>query len=242
MIASIQNGTLRSDSWYTRNTDFLKLFFELMKATSSASPASGRKAQAKRNDERILTAARKVLLANPDAPISAVAAEAGVGISALYLRYRSKDELLRRLCSDGLQRYIAETEATLADRGDVWMAYSDFMRRIVEADTHSLVLRLAGTFKPSKELYREAAKSQELTIKLFERVKAAKAIRSDVEVADIALLFEQLAAVQVGDTRRTAELRQRYLALILDALRAPGTQPLPGPPPGWRDINSRWDK
>jgi AcrR family transcriptional regulator len=183
-----------------------------------------------------------VLLANPDAPISAVAAEAGVGISALYLRYRSKDELLRRLCWDGLQRYIAETEAALADGGDVWMAYSGFMRRIVEADTHSLVLRLAGTFKPSKELYREAAKSQELTVKLFERVKAAKAIRSDVEVVDIALLFEQLAAVQVGDPRRTAQLRQRYLALIFEALRTPSTQTLPGPPPGWQDINSRWDR
>lgn len=165
-----------------------------------------------------------------------------MGISALYLRYRNKDELLRRLCSDGLQRYIAETEAALADRGDVWIAYSGFMRRIVEADTHSLVRRLAGTFKPSKELYREAARSQELTIKLFERVKAVGAIRSDVEVVDIALIFEQLAAVQIGSPRRTAQLRQRYLALILDALRAPNNESLPGPPPDWKDINSRWDR
>jgi len=213
-----------------------------MKAPSPASSTSGRKAQAKRNDERILHAARKVFLANPDAPISAVAREAGVGISALYLRYRNKDELLRRLCSDGLQRYIAETEAALADRGDVWIAYSGFMRRIVEADTHSLVRRLAGTFRPSKELYREAARSQELTIKLFERVKAAGAIRSDIEVVDIALIFEQLAAVQIGSPRRTAQLRQRYLALILDALRAPNNKPLPGPPPAWKDLNSRWDR
>jgi AcrR family transcriptional regulator len=203
---------------------------------------SGRKAQAKRNDERILLAARKVFLASPEAPISAVAREAGVGISALYLRYRDKDELLRRLCSDGLQRYIAETEAALADRGDVWIAYSGFMRRIVEADTHSLVRRLAGTFRPSKELYREAARSQELTIKLFERVKAAGAIRSDIEVVDIALIFEQLAAVRIGSPRRTAQLRQRYLALILDALRAPNNKSLPGPPPDWKDLNSRWDR
>ena len=181
------------------------------------------------------------MLANPEAPVSAVAAEAGVGISALYLRYRSKDELLRQLCSEGLQRYIAETEAALADRGDVWTAYSGFMRRIVAADTHSLVRRLAGTFKPSKELYREAARAQELTVRLFERVKAAGAIRADIEVVDIALLFEQLAAVQIGGPRRAAQLRQRYLALIFDALRAPVTAQLPGPPPGWKDINSRWD-
>jgi AcrR family transcriptional regulator len=212
-----------------------------MKAASPSSPASGRKAQAKRNDERIFDAARKVLLANPHAPISAVAGEAGVGISALYLRYRSKDRLLERLCSEGLQRYIAETEAALADPGNVWIVYSNFMRRIVEADTHSLVLRLAGTFKPSKELYRQAAKSQELTVRLFERVKASGVIRSDIEVVDIALLFELLAAVQIGGPRRSAQLRQRYLALILVALRAPSTKPLPGPVPDWQDLNGRWD-
>jgi AcrR family transcriptional regulator len=219
-----------------------KVCFEVMKSPSPVPSASGRKAQARRNDERILDAARKVLLANPEAPVSAVAREAGVGISALYLRYPSKNELLRRLCSEGLQRYIAETEAALADRGDVWNAYSGFMRRVVEADTHSLVLRLAGTFKPSKELYRQAEKAQDLTVRLFERVKAAGAMRSDIEVVDIALLFEQLAAVQIGGPQRTAQLRQRYLALIFDALRAPTTKPLPGPAPDWQDINSRWDK
>jgi hypothetical protein len=140
-----------------------------------------------------------------------------------------------------LQRYIAETKAALAHRGDVWTAFSGFMRRIVAADTHSLVHRLAGTFKPSKELYRDAAQAQELTVRLFERVKAAGAVRTDIEVVDIALLFEQLAAVQIEGPRRTARLRQRYLALIFDALRAPATAQLPGPPPGWQEINSRWD-
>jgi AcrR family transcriptional regulator len=224
------------------NRPLFQEMFKAMKAGSSSSLKSGRKAQASSNDGRILEAARKIFLANPDAPISDVAAEAGVGISALYRRYRSKDELLRRLCWEGLQRYIAETEAALADPGDVWTAYSNFMRRIVEADTHSLVLRLAGRFRPSKELFREAARSQELTIRLFERVKTAGVIRSDIEVVDIALIFEQLAAVQIGDPGRTAQLRQRYLALIFDALRPPNGRPLPDPSPTWEDINSRWNK
>jgi hypothetical protein len=73
-------------------------------------------------------------------------------------------------------------------------------------------------------------------------VKTAKAIRSDIEVSDIALLFELLAAVQIGAPRRTAQLRQRYLALILDALRTPAAAPLPGPPADWPEINSRWDR
>ena len=58
------------------------------------------------------------LAADPDAPISAVAEHAGVGISALYRRYENKEDLLRRLSGDGLRRYIAEAEAALADDGD----------------------------------------------------------------------------------------------------------------------------
>jgi hypothetical protein len=100
---------------------------------------------------------------------------------------------------------------------------------------------LAGKFKPTKRLYREAAKAQDLNIKLFDRAKAAGVIRSDVEVVDIALLLEQLASVQIGDLHRTAELRQRYLTLILVALHAPATTPLPGRPPDCQEVNGRWD-
>src|SRR5918999_2398865 len=107
---------------------------------TTAVPLSGRRAQAARNDARILEAAREVFVADPEAPIAAVADRAGVGIGALYRRYPSKEELLRRLCAEGLRRYIAEAEAALDNQGDPWDAFADFMRRIVDADTHSLTL------------------------------------------------------------------------------------------------------
>jgi AcrR family transcriptional regulator len=108
-------------------------------------PLSGRRAQAARNDHLILDAAREVFVADPGAPISAVAERAGVGISALYRRYASKEDLLRRLSLEGLHRYIAAAEGALADDGDVWVAFARFLSQVVEADTHSLTLRLAGT-------------------------------------------------------------------------------------------------
>src|SRR3954454_14948582 len=73
--------------------------------------ASGRRAQAARNDELILEAAREVFVANPSAPIADVAKRAGVGISALYRRYPSKEDLLRELCADWLRRYISAAAA-----------------------------------------------------------------------------------------------------------------------------------
>jgi len=211
-----------------------------MKETTTA-PLSGRRAQAARNDQRILDAAREVFVADPGAPIAAVAERAGVGIGALYRRYASKEELLRQINAEALERYIAAAEAALADDGDPWSTFADFMRRIVDADTHSLTLRLAGTFTPTDELTREAAKAQELNVRLFERTRAAGAIRSDIEVGDISLLLEQLAAVRVADEERTRQLRHRYLALLLDALHASSGTQLPGPPPGWEEISRRWE-
>jgi AcrR family transcriptional regulator len=201
---------------------------------------SGRRAEAARNDALILDAARAVFVADPGAPIAAVAEQAGVGMSALYRRYASKEDLLRRLCADGLERYIAAAEAALADEGDPWFAFVEFMVRLVDADTHSLTLKLAGTFTPTEELYRESARAQELTARLFDRTKAAGAIRPDIRVDDLGFLLEQVAAVRVADEVRTNQLRHRYLALLLEALHTPSDQPLPGPAPTWQEQTARW--
>ena len=107
-------------------------------------PMNGRRAQAARNDTAILEAARAVYAADPDAPIASVATRAGVGISALYRRYPSKEELLRKLCGDGLKEYIAAAEEALADDGDAWKVFRRFTLRIVEADAHTLTSRLAA--------------------------------------------------------------------------------------------------
>ncbi|MGH2518029.1 MAG: TetR/AcrR family transcriptional regulator [Ktedonobacterales bacterium] len=203
-------------------------------------PLNGRRAQAARNNQIILDAARVVFTADPGAPIAAVAERAGVGISALYRRYRSKDELLQRLSLDGLRRYIAEAEAALADDGDPWTAFTRFMRRCLDAGTGSLTLRFAGSFTATEELNRAGRTGHELTQRLLDRSKTGGALRADIEVGDISLIFEQLQAVQVGDQRRASELRHRYLALLLDGLHIISAAPLPGPPPRWDEISGRY--
>jgi AcrR family transcriptional regulator len=203
-----------------------------------ASPLSGRHAEAARNDEVILAAARAVFVADPGAPITAVAKRAGVGISALYSRYGSKEELLRTLCHEGLQRFAGETEAALADDRDPWLVFESYMRRLVAADTSSLTLALAGSFTPTQEMTALAERANQLSAELFARF--ATVLRPGVEVHDLSLVFELVAAVKLGDPARNAELRDRYLTAILDGLKAENREPLPGPAPDWREIYARW--
>lgn len=209
---------------------------------SGPSGLSGRKAQAARNDEAILAAARAVFLADPGAPVSAVAQAAGVGMSALYRRYPSKEDLIRRLCTIGLQTYIDLAQDCVDDDGDPWDAFATFMRRAVDAHTHALTLRLAGTFTPDETLWRMSEHAGQLNVALFERTQAAGVIRPDVTVADLGLVFEQLAAVAYGASpARTATLRQRSLALVLEGMRAdPPTVELPGPGVTDEEFAARW--
>ena len=203
---------------------------------------SGRRGQAARNDERILAAAREVFIGDPKAPISAVAARAGVGISALYRRWPGKEDLLRQLCRDGLRLYVEEAEAAVRDEGDAWDAFAAFLQRIVDADVHSLTVRLAGTFTPTQDMFADAVRSGELNERLVARAKASGVLRGDVTAEDLTLILEQMAAIRpgvFGDARRTRQLRRRYLAICLDGLRHP-TSDLPGPPPSDAELGGRW--
>jgi AcrR family transcriptional regulator len=272
---------------------------------ASAVALSGRRGQAARNDAVILDAARDVFLADPKAPIAAVAERAGVGISALYRRYANKEDLLRRLCADGLRRFIAEAETALAEtappgiepqahgktlhaetappgiepqahgktlhaetappgiepqadgatgpaetepgpeeatlrRGtDGWQAFAGFLERIVDADVHSLTVRLAGTFTSTPEMVADARRSGELITELVRRAQAGGGLRPDIVAQDVGLVLESCAAIRVSDRDRTAQLRRRHLALLLAGLSATGT-PLPGPPPRPGELNGRW--
>jgi AcrR family transcriptional regulator len=206
-------------------------------------PLSGRRKQAARNDQLILESARAVFIDDPDAPITAVAHHARVGISALYSRYGSKEELLRRLSADGLATFVAETEAALADDRDPWTVFAAFVHRLVAADTSSMTLALAGRFTPTPAMFELAARSNDLLQELFGRVRPA--LRDDADVHDLSVITEMIASVKTPHRDRTRELRRRYTDLILAGLRAPAPG---GPPPAplsgqalrFEEISARW--
>lgn len=200
----------------------------------------GRRRQATRNDGRILEAAREVFLADPAAPIAEVARRAGVGISALYRRYPSKEALLRELARDGLERFAAALETGLADDRDPWTAYGAALAAVVAGGSQALAQRLAGTFVPDEELAALATRADGLYRELDRRAREAGVLRDDVSAADVILLLEVVMLVDLADPVRIGQLRQRYLALVLQSLRTPGAGPLPGPPADGAELAARW--
>ncbi|WP_433379420.1 TetR/AcrR family transcriptional regulator [Actinoplanes sp. CA-142083] len=208
-----------------------------------AEALSGRRAQAARNDDAILAAAKAVFIAEPDAPIGEVARAAGVGISALYRRYASKEILLATLCLDGLRRFIAITEAA-AEVSDPWESFVEFLRGIVDADVHSLTVHLAGRFTPTPEHRELAVRAGVLGDEILHRAQRSGAVRGDLESTDLPMIFEQLAAIRLGDDDQIRDLRRRYLDVHLAGLRseaiAYGT--LPGAAPTPADLGARWNR
>ncbi|MES9539254.1 TetR/AcrR family transcriptional regulator [Spirillospora sp. NPDC049024] len=208
---------------------------------TARAPLSGRKAQAARNDELIREAARAVFTADPGAPISAVAEHAGVGISALYRRYKSKEDLLQKLADEGMDRYLAEVEAALDDDGDAWEAFAAFMRRCLDIGAGSLTMRLAGAFEVTEDMSRKGREIHLATQRLLERTREAGALRPEIEVGDISVILEYLHGIRIGDDERMNRLQHRYLALILDAMHLTDRGELPGPPPSWQELVTRYD-
>jgi AcrR family transcriptional regulator len=205
----------------------------------------GRQAEARRNDAAILAAARAVLMDDPDASIAAVVERAGVNVASLYRRFASKEDLLRRLCGDGLLTYAGiarrAVEHMERDDADVWQSFVRFMEEIVAADTHALTIRLAGRFRPTEEEQRNAAEAFRLNERLVRRAQEAGVLRDDIGPHDLSFVFEQVSNLKGATPERTAEIRARFLALQLDGLRAPARTPLPGPAATGEELRARWD-
>jgi hypothetical protein len=74
------------------------------------------------------------------------------------------------------------------------------------------------------------ARLRVLVTELFDRAKAAKVLREDVEPFDSPLIAMMLGAVMDRSRDVEPELWRRFLGLILDGLRPAAATPLPVAP------------
>lgn len=209
-------------------------------AISGQPSRAGRIAEAERNDARIIAAAREIFsLYGIDAPMALVAEGAGVGIGSLYRRYPSKEDLLRKLSIDGMQRMQRELEAALA-LDDPWQGLAQYMERCVDTGLGSL-LNIAGRFPITAEMIEIAERGQSLLPTLLERAQATGQLRPEITATDIVFIFRLLRPQLSDDPDLAKQLRHRYLALILDGMRVKDDE-LPGPSLDWEEISGRWGR
>jgi AcrR family transcriptional regulator len=218
-------------------------------AFRSLQPRSGRgrQAEARRNDLVVLEAARDVFAAQgADAPISAVAARAGVGVGTLYRRYGSKTELLQRLCVLAMEQDLAAADDALA-AADPWDGLCGYIAACVELRSGALA-SLAGRIETTAEMRGTARRSMARRDEIVTRAQAGGHLRADVTALDVSWLIEQFghrppARLAAAEERN---VRSRLVAIALDGLRfGPGLVPgetgsLPGRPPDRGQYVNRW--
>ncbi len=203
--------------------------------------ARGRQAEARRNDLVVLEAARDVFTAQgAAAPIAAVAERAGVGMGTLYRRYGSKTELLQRLCLLAMDQARSVADDALA-AGDPWHGLAGYVRACVDLRSGALAA-LAGQIETTAEMREAARRGMARLEEIVARARAGGRLRADVTALDITWLIEQFSRRPPDpvDPDEERNIRSRLVAIALDGLRAPGTEPLPGRPPSRRRYARRW--
>src|SRR6478609_5514908 len=184
------------------------------------------RADAARNAERLLRAAREVYgELGPDAPIEAIARRAGVGERTLYRRFPTKGDLI----SAALDQSIAEDLTPVIEKA---RRTEDPMRGLVAlveaaislgAREHNLLTaaRRAGSLAPDISTALDEALSE-----LARRGQETGALRADLVAEDLPRLIAMLYSV-LFTMDSTTDGWRRYVALVLDSISTGPRRRLP---------------
>jgi AcrR family transcriptional regulator len=179
------------------------------------------RADARRNYERLVAEADAAFRAQgTDAPLEAIARQAGVAIGTLYGHFPTRRALVAAVLRD---RNVAVLQ--LGDRlltePSVLGALTEWMRAVTRhaAAYQGLALMLAdGAGNERSELHESCVHMADLTEKLTARARDAGVIRSGVTGADVSALIS--AAAWTAE-RTSAEGADRLLKLVVTGLRQP---------------------
>jgi AcrR family transcriptional regulator len=188
------------------------------------------RADARRNRERVLDAARECFARDgTEAQMDDVAACAGVGVGTVYRHFATKDVLMQALAADYFDQQANLVEGAL-EVEDPWQAFSGFLRSGAELMATNRALAQIAADRP--EVMKDAALAADaergffgMAEALIRRAQKAGELRADFELEDIPGIVCSLGALQICPGAY-ANWR-RVLEIALDGLRAPGSTQLP---------------
>nr|WSZ95508.1 TetR/AcrR family transcriptional regulator [Streptomyces sp. NBC_00857] len=205
-------------------------------------PARPLRADARRNRDQIIAAAKRVFGAQgPDVPMEEIARQAGVGIGTLYRRFPDRTSLILAVTHDAYAQVMAGARGALAEERSAWSALVRVVRtsRELQLCVHLTILSPpvsdAALADPESTRFK-----RELFALLDEVVRAAQregTLRPDVGTGDVtALLSLLLRPVGALPSLQSWQISERAMALLLDSLRAPPRSALPGEPLTLEDL------
>jgi len=181
-------------------------------------PSRPMRADARRNYERLVDAARDVFNAQGgQASMDAIAKEAGVGVGTLYRHFPKRIDIVEAVYKtevDGLEVTAREVVETL----EPWPALVAWLEAFIQyaSTKRNFLTELHEAFEKSPEL-RLVSREQivgALTI-VLERAQQAGVVRKDIDGAD---LMQLLGSMCMSATL-TKDQSGRLLLMILDGLR-----------------------
>jgi AcrR family transcriptional regulator len=183
------------------------------------------RADASRNRERILEAARELFAARGlEVTMDEIAHHAGVGVGTIYRRFRHRDEIVAALFEQRIGDYAALAEEAAADP-DAWNGLVTFLERslAMQAADRGLKELLVGHGHADKRVVRVRERVMPVIERLVERAHETGALRADVGALDLPMVSLMIGQVTDFSEDVAPGLWRRYLALLLDALRSDGT-------------------
>jgi AcrR family transcriptional regulator len=199
------------------------------------------RADAVRNRERLLAAARDVIVEQgAEAPLDEIARRAGVGIATLYRRFPDRASLLHEVALDLLSRSADEAGSALAAEPDAFAALARYLHRALDLGISAVMPALVGELRMDEELLAARRASAQAVEAIVDAARAEGSLRGDVASGDVGVLLVRLSRPLPGPFPPAVNrsLAHRHLDLVLDGLRsraAPGA-PLAGPAMTFDDL------
>lgn len=192
---------------------------------------------ARRNRERIVRAAQEVFTARGvDAPLSAVARRAGVGVATLHRRFPSREHLVAEAFQEQFGACTRALDDALADP-DPWHGLSALVHTVFALQAGDRGFTRAFLDRNPHAAGSATVDDAERALDaLVGRCRSAGVVRPDVTGADLVLAFLSNAGL-VADGGVPPEASPRLAAHLLRAFAVSDGAPLPpGPPLALRPI------